>query len=110
MGLQNAIDKLSPLSEQSLYILLSLYKSDNHGYGVVIATRDMTNGRLELNPTTVYKAINRFIEYGLVEYSDESDGKKYYKLSNDGKSFLSHEYQKIKLLEQNICITIQEEQ
>ena len=110
MGLQNAIDKLSPLSEQSLYILLSLYKSENHGYGVVISTRDMTNGRLELNPTTVYKAIYRFIEYGLVEYSDESDGKKYYKLSNDGKLFLSHEYQKIKLLEHNISIIIQEEQ
>lgn len=101
MSLQNAIEKLSPLSEHSLYVLLSLFKNENHGYGVVIETRELTTGRLELKPATVYKAINRFIEYGLVMYSEESEGKKYYKITCEGKEFLKHEYERLELLNSN---------
>ena len=102
MSLQSAIEKLSPLSEHSLYVLLSLFKGENHGYGVVIETRDLTEGKLELKPATAYKAINRFIEYGLVLYSEEFEGKKYYKITDDGKEFLKNEFLRIELLNSNL--------
>lgn len=102
MDFEKVVEKLSPLSEQSLYILLSLYKSENHGYGIVIKTRDMTEGEIELNPTTVYKAISRFIEYGLVTFSDEYEDKKYYKITESGAAFLKHEHDRLTLLNSNI--------
>lgn len=106
MDYVKVVEKLSPLSEQSLYILLSLYKGENHGYGIVIKTRDMTEGDIELNPTTVYKAINRFVEYGLVTFSDEYEDKKCYKITESGVAFLKHEHDRLKLLNSNILKSI----
>ena len=101
MSLQLAFEKLSPVSEFSMYILLSLYEGENHGYGIVVKTRRLTSGRLELKTATVYSAINRFIDYGLVKLSNEHEGKKFYELTNDGVIFVKNEYEKIKLLEHN---------
>jgi DNA-binding PadR family transcriptional regulator len=92
MTLKKAKDKLSPLSEFSLYTLLSLYEDEKHGYGVILKTRGLTNGELELKTATVYSAINRFIEYGLVKYLRDEDGKKYYQITEDGKFLLEFLY------------------
>lgn len=109
MTLRKAKEKLSPLSEFSLYILLSLYEGEKHGYGVILRTRKYTNGKLELKTATVYAAINRFIGYGLVKYSRDHEGKKYYKITEDGKKFLELEYKRVKLLEKNINMIMHEE-
>lgn len=102
MSIDKAIEKLSPLSEISLYILLSLYEKELHGYGVILRTREYTKGMLELKTASVYAAINRFIDYGLVEYTRSQDGKKFYKITNLGETFLRIEYERVKLLENNI--------
>lgn len=110
MSLEHAIEKLSPVSEFSMYILLSLYEGENHGYGIVVKTRRLTSGRLELKTATVYSAINRFIAYGLVKLTNEHEGKKFYKLTNDGVIFVKSEYEKIKQLEQNANTIISSEE
>lgn len=109
MTLRRAKDKLSPLSEFSLYILISLYEGEKHGYGVILKTRELTNGKLELKTATVYAAINRFIDYQLVKHSREFEGKKYYLITEDGKKFLESEYKRVKLLEKNIKMILHEE-
>lgn len=110
MSFDKAIEKLSPLSEYSIYILLSLYDGEKHGYGVILKTREWTDGKTELKTATVYAAINRFIEYGLVEHTKEFEGKKYYKITKEGVAFLKHEYNKIRLLNNNIEAVMHEEE
>lgn len=110
MSLEKAIEKLSPLSEFSLYILLSLYEGEKHGYGVILKTREFTNGELELKTATVYAAINRFISYELVKYLRDYDGKKYYQITEEGKKFLKLEYQRVELLEKKLRMIINEEE
>lgn len=110
MSIEKAIEKLSPLSEISLYILLSLFEKEQHGYGVILRTREFTQGKLELKTASVYAAINRFIDYGLVEYTRSEDSKKYYRTTDQGEVFLRMEYKRIKLLENNIRTYINEEE
>lgn len=90
------------MSESSMYILLSLYDGEKHGYGVILKTREITNGEVELVTATVYSAIGRFIIYGLVDYSRENDDKKYYKITELGKRILIDEYTRVEKLKRNI--------
>lgn len=110
MSIEKAIKKLSPLSEISLYILLSLFEKEQHGYGVILRTREYTDGLLELKTASVYAAINRFIDYGLAKYTRDQDGKKYYRITDQGEKFLRMEYKRIKLLEDNMRMYINEEE
>ncbi len=109
MTFRKAKEKLSPLSEFSLYILLSLYESEKHGYGVILRTREITRGKLELKTATVYAAINRFISYKLVRHSRDFESKKYYEITEDGKRFLEFEYKRVKSLEKNMKVILHEE-
>jgi DNA-binding PadR family transcriptional regulator len=48
-------------------ILLSLADGDRHGYDVMKDIERRTHGRLQLHPGTLYRAIARLMDDGLVE-------------------------------------------
>jgi DNA-binding PadR family transcriptional regulator len=56
-----------PLTEVAFEILLSLADGDRHGYELMKDIERRTEGRLRLHPGTLYRALARLIDDGLVE-------------------------------------------
>lgn len=59
-----------PLTSSVFHILLSLADGPRHGYGVIVDVRERTGGRTRLGTGTLYTAIQRLLEQGLVAESD----------------------------------------
>ena len=59
-------DKLLPLTPLSLHILLALAERGNHGYGLMKEVRERTNGAINPATGTVYLALQRLEDEGLV--------------------------------------------
>ena len=57
--------KLDTLTEQMYYLLLALY-APGHGYAVMERVREMSRGRLQLGPGTLYTLLARFEKEGLI--------------------------------------------
>jgi DNA-binding PadR family transcriptional regulator len=56
-----------PLTEVAFEILLSLAEGERHGYDVMKDIERRTAGRLRLHPGTLYRALARLMDDGLVE-------------------------------------------
>ncbi len=59
-------EQLLPLTPLSLHILLALAAHDNHGYGLMKEVRERTNGAVNPATGTVYLALQRLEDEGLV--------------------------------------------
>lgn len=59
-------DQLLPLTPLSLHILLALAAGENHGYGLMKEIRQRTNGAINPATGTVYLALQRLEDEGLV--------------------------------------------
>lgn len=80
------------------HILLSLAAGEQHGYGIMQNVLEQTTGKVRLWPATLYGAIKRLIEAGLIEESDvrpapEEDDprRRYYRLTSIGRQVLDAE-------------------
>ena len=68
--------KEAPLTEAVYYILLAL-RTPHHGYGIIQDVLEMTDGRVNLGPGTLYGAINSLLEKGWIKlYSEEKESRK----------------------------------
>jgi DNA-binding PadR family transcriptional regulator len=56
-----------PLTEVAFEILLSLADGERHGYEILKDIERRTDGLLRLHPGTLYRALARMIDDGLVE-------------------------------------------
>ena len=59
-----------PLSVPVFQILLSLADCDLHGYAIIQDIRDRTEGEVELTASTLYAAIKRLLDAGLIDELD----------------------------------------
>ena len=57
------MDKNQPLTEAVFYILLAARKPV-HGYGIIQEAAELTGGRLNLGPGTLYGAITSLLDKG----------------------------------------------
>ena len=76
-----------PLTEALFYILLAA-REPIHGYGIIQEVSEMTGGRVNLGPGTLYGAINSMLERGwIVLYSADpgSRKKKEYVITGTGR-------------------------
>jgi len=87
-----------PLSPATHQILLALAARDRHGYAIVKAVDRQTGGAVRLGPGTLYAAIRRLEDAGLVAESPwrpESDlddrRRRYYRLTASGREVLMAE-------------------
>ncbi len=83
---------LLPLSPAYFHILLSLGEGERHGYALKREIAERTNGKLKLGPGVLYGSINRMLELGLIEESDErpdphldDQRRRYYRITTFGK-------------------------
>ena len=97
---------LLPLTSVALNILLALADGERHGYGIMLEVRERTGGRVRLGPGTLYGAIKRLKEGGVIEEcgeerpdpgeaSDDERRRRYYRLSGFGALVLAAEVERL---------------
>ncbi|HUQ81343.1 MAG TPA: helix-turn-helix transcriptional regulator [Gemmatimonadaceae bacterium] len=94
-----------PLKPVDLQLLLALAEDELHGYGLVQAIADRTDGIVTLEPGNLYRVIKRLLADGLVAESDrravpESDDerRRYYRLTVLGGRVLAAEMRRLETL------------
>lgn len=55
-----------PLPAATFHILMSLTEGDRHGYAIIQEVVQRTGGKLRLGPGTLYRAVQRMLEQGLI--------------------------------------------
>ena len=93
--------KRKPLSEAVLLILTSLADEPRHGYALIKDIESLSGGRVRLSTGTLYGAIRRLVEDGLIEPYDQEDtsrDKQAYRLTNEGRKQLHAELDRMKQL------------
>ncbi len=74
------------VSDSSLLLLTSLAEGPKHGYALI---RDIEHfAGVELGPGTLYGALNRLEEMGLVEKLPEEDRRRPYRITPSGEKVL----------------------
>jgi DNA-binding PadR family transcriptional regulator len=97
----NNPDHISPLREPTLYILLSLRGGEKHGYAILKEVRELSEGKVQLSTGTLYGALYRLLDQGLIEQIEASDGtrgKKAYRLTHAGLEVFDAEVGRMKRL------------
>lgn len=85
------------MTEAMYYILLALLKP-GHGYGMMQRIRELSGGRLEMGPGTLYGVLSRMNREGLIVLAGEEGRRKNYAITDAGKNALLAEYGRLKRL------------
>lgn len=89
-----------PLQEPTFLILTALAREPMHGYGVISDVAALSGGRLALRPGTLYGALDRLTDEGLVKPDREEivEGRlrRYYRLTDAGRSVLAAETERLR--------------
>jgi DNA-binding PadR family transcriptional regulator len=92
----------SPLSEPVFHILLALAEAPRHGYGIILRVEEWTDGRLVLKTGTLYTALRRLADGGLIETADvadpEDERRIYYRITVSGRERLRAEAARVQAL------------
>ena len=84
-----------PMTEAMYYILLSLLRP-GHGYGMLQRIKELSGGRLEMGPGTLYGVLNRMSREGLSVFTGEEGRRKNYAITPAGREALLAEYNRLK--------------
>ena len=83
---------LTPLTPAFFHILLSLGEGERHGYALKREILRRTDNKLKLGPGALYGSINKMLELGLIEESDDrpdphldDERRRYYRITNYGR-------------------------
>jgi DNA-binding PadR family transcriptional regulator len=86
------VDALLPLPTAVFHILVALADRDRHGYSIMQDVAARTNGKVRLSPGTLYSAVRRMLEQGLIEElrespdpTSEDERRRYYRLTKLGR-------------------------
>ena len=86
-----------PMTEAMYYILLALLQP-GHGYGMMQRIQELSGGRLEMGPGTLYGVLSRMNREGWIVLTGEEGRRKNYAITQAGKAALLTEYERIKRL------------
>lgn len=97
---------LIPLKHSTYQVLLALDDGEScHGYAIMQAVSAMTGGRETILPGTLYAALARMVDEGLVEESeprgDDASGgppRRYYKRTAFGRAVARAESERLRAL------------
>jgi DNA-binding PadR family transcriptional regulator len=92
-------NRFLPLTPHQFHILLALTDRERHGYGVIQDIDHRTSGALRLGTGTLYTAIARLVELGLIADTGRvDDRRRYYRLTPLGRSVLKAETTRLEAL------------
>jgi len=80
-----------PMTEAMYYVLLSLM-NPNHGYQLMNSIKEVSKGRVNMGPGTLYGVLSRMLKEGLIIVIDDDGRRKTYAITPDGKDVLLQEY------------------
>ena len=83
------------MQEATYLILTALAAGSQHGYGIIADVSDISDGRVQLRPGTLYTALDRLRADGLIavdrEEIVENRLRRYYRLTPEGAERLADE-------------------
>ena len=87
------VERFLPLTPVVLEIALSLAAGERHGYEIMQDVERRTDGAIVLHPGTLYRALGRLLDQGLIEELDErpnggadDERRRYYRLTPLGQA------------------------
>ena len=91
-----------PLSAHQFHILLALTDRERHGYGLIQDIEQRTDGAMRLGTGTLYTALARLVELGLVAESARArvgdERRRVYRLTPLGRAVLRAETARLEAL------------
>src|SRR5690242_9716903 len=88
------------MQEPTFFILTALAEEPRHGYGVMRAVADLSDGRITLRAGTLYAALDRLAADGLLtvdrEEAVEGRLRRYYRLTRRGVGALAAEVDRLR--------------
>src|SRR5665648_393169 len=85
----------SPMTEAMYYILLALM-NPNHGYQLMGAIEQVSNGRIKMGPGTLYGVLTRLQKDELIVILNDDGRRKTYSVTEYVRSALKVEYKRLK--------------
>ena len=83
-------DSVLPLTPISFEVLLALLQGDLHGYAILQAVEARLSGKLPLRTGTMYRALARLMDEGLIERagaaSEADPRRRYYRITAHGRA------------------------
>jgi DNA-binding PadR family transcriptional regulator len=86
------VDSFIPLPTAVFHILVALADRERHGYSIMQDVTARTGGKVRLSAGTLYSAIRRMLEQGLIEEmrnspdpASDDDRRRYYRLTRLGR-------------------------
>jgi DNA-binding PadR family transcriptional regulator len=100
-------ESFTPLTPAVFHILLTLADGESHGYAIMQDALKRSAGSVRLGPGTLYGAISRLLEDGLIEEFEKSvvsekddPRRRYYRLTKLGGRVLAEETKRLETLVQ----------
>lgn len=93
-----------PLKPVVFHVLLALAEGELHGYGVIQAVRERSEGRIQLQTGPFYRHLRKLMDGGLVEEAtsrpadDDPRRGAYYRLTALGREVLAAEARRLAAL------------
>ena len=96
------VDRFLPLTPVVFEIALALAAGERHGYEIMQEVERRTDGQIALHPGTLYRALGRLLDQGLIEELDERPGdgndderRRYYRLTPLGQAVARAEVERL---------------
>ena len=93
--------KAEPLTPLSAAILFALAGGASHGYAIIKEIEELTNGDMSPRTGSMYLALHRLLEDGLIEEADvrgDDERRRYYRLTTEGRTAARAEAERLSQL------------
>ncbi|HWQ56105.1 MAG TPA: helix-turn-helix transcriptional regulator [Bryobacteraceae bacterium] len=94
----SAVDGFLPLPLPTFHMLLALTEGERHGYALKRSILQRTEGKLNLGSGALYGSINKMLEQGLIEESEDrpdphldDERRRYYRITPLGRRVVQAE-------------------
>ena len=84
-------ESLLPLPPATFHILMAVADEDRHGYAIIQEVSARTGGEVRLSAGTLYRSVQRMLEQGLIEETnerpapeDDDERRRYYRITSFG--------------------------
>lgn len=95
----------APLSPPVFHVLLTLGDEVLHGYAIMQRFEELTKGRDQLLPGSLYATLSRMVEAGLIEEAEARDGnrsggapRRHYRVTGRGRAVAKAESERMRRL------------
>ena len=96
-----------PLTETSLYILISLIEP-LHGYGILSKIEKMTDGRIQMGAGTLYGALKTLLKDGYIqEVQSTSERRRDYQITEAGRVLITQEIKRHQEIAKNARVALE---